>query len=153
MIAKYIISGAIMLCAATASQGAPCDTGRRMSAQQITQNVTGKYTCVGASPNATWNELLSKGSSGTVTDYKLGPSDPRDPSKQVGTFTVGGQNDNTSGGILTYLYTGDGTTYPYMIDTGTANGTLGASPYVFCQLSGGNPNGINFTVNVQAGPC
>ena len=144
-VKSVIIAGAALFAAGTA-YAAVCDSGQRMSSSQIGNNVSnGKYTCVGASPTALWNELLS---GGNVTDYKLGPTDPSDPTAVVGTFLVSGADDNTSGGILTYNYTG-GSSFSYFIDTGTTDGTLGTSPFVFCPTGGGP----NITVNVQAGPC
>ena len=144
-VKSVIIAGAALFAAGT-THAAPCDPGQRMTFLQIIGNVTNnKYTCVGVSPNASWNEKLSGGS---VTDYKLGPTDPIDPSVPVGTVAVSGANDNNVGGVITYNYLVGGS-FAYWIDTGTGSGTLGTSPFVFCPTGGG----ANITVNVQPGPC
>ena len=147
MNVKSVIIAGVALFAAGTSQAAPCDPGQRMSFLQIIGNVTSgsRYTCVGVSPNASWNEQLS---GGTIVDYKLGAGHPTDPTAKVGTYSVGGANNNSVGGVLTYSYTG-GPSYGYMIDTGTAGGTIGASPFTFCPVGGG----ANIVVNVQTGPC
>jgi hypothetical protein len=113
--------------------GLPNLTGGR-----IATLVAGNYTCVGSSPNATWNELLTGSATGTVTDYKLGPSSPTDPTTQVGTYAVSGADI----GVLVYSYTGGGS-FSYNI-SGTS------SPYNFCPVGGG---GTTLIVNVQPGPC
>ena len=147
-VKSVIIAGAALF-AAGATHAAPCDPGRRMSFLQIIGNVSNvnpaMYTCVGVSPNASWNEQLSGGS---IFDYKLGPTHPTDPTIQVGTVAASGANNNTSGGVLTYSYTG-GSAFAYWIDTGTPTGTIGTSPFVFCPVGGG----ANITVNVQPAHC
>jgi len=149
MITKSILIGAAMMLAANAGQTAPCDPGHRMSLSQINAAVIGNYTCVGAFPNATWNELLI---GGTVVDYKLGPTSTTDKSTQVGTYATGGSDDNLNGGTLVYNYSPGGT-FAYFIDTGTSNGTLGSSPFTFCQEIGSITNGTNYLVNVRPNHC
>ena len=145
MNVKSVIIAGVALLAAGTSQALPCDPNQRMSFDQINANVIGKYTCVGASPNASWNELLS---GGNVVDFKLGAGHPTDPTATVGTYSVSGVNDNATGGNLNYSYTG-GSTFSFNIDTGTGGTAIGASPFTFCPVGGG----ANIVVNVQTGPC
>jgi hypothetical protein len=74
----------------------------------------------------------SSGASGTIIDYKKGPSDPRDPSKAVGTYTVNA--DST----ITYNYTVGGT-YTYSV-WGKTNGK--GATYDFCVGSTPLPGGV-----------
>ena len=138
-----VVIGAVLLVFSYgyALAASPCAVGQRMSSSQITALVASKYTCVGTFPSATWNELLS---GGTVTDYKQGPADPRDPTTLIGAYAVGGQNNNNSGGILTYTYSNGGGTYPWYIDL-----THAGNVYTFCPTGGGG----NISVNVQATHC
>jgi hypothetical protein len=59
---------------------------------------------------------------GNIIDYKKGPTDPRDPSTQVGSYSV------SSGGALQYTYTG-GATYTYGV---WGSQTSGSGTYDFC---------------------
>lgn len=63
--------------------------------------------------------------SGNVIDYKKGPTDPRDPSKQIGSYTIVGTGN---GGQITYNYT-NGPSYSYSV-WGTQ--TSGSGTYDFC---------------------
>lgn len=120
-----------------------CSTGVEISRTQVTNLLTNKYACVGTPPNASWNELHS---GGNVIDYKLGPTDPVDPSKTVGTYTFSGQTTGT----VTYNY-GSGGTYAYTIrnNLGGTLGVGGSGTFSFCG-TGGAPN---LAVKVQASNC
>lgn len=74
--------------------------------------------------NQEWHQS-SAAPGGNITDYKLGPTDTRDPSKQIGTWSVGGTNDC----VLTYVYSPNNLTFTYNV---WQNG----STYTFCKLSG-----------------
>lgn len=45
--------------------------------------------------------------SGTIEDYKLGPNSPTDPTKQIGSYTIGTTSGRGSHGEITYTYTGN----------------------------------------------
>ena len=67
------------------AQAGPCGGfGGVKTAADIQTLLAGKYACV----HNQWNELHSGGASGTLTDFKKGPSDPVNPSEQVGTYTI-----------------------------------------------------------------
>lgn len=71
-------------------------------------------------------------SSGSIVDYKKGPTDHNDPSATVGTYTI-----NTLNATVTYTYTGN----PSVSYTYTVWGPIGTNEYDFCvgltPLSGG----------------
>ena len=117
-----------------------------MSALNIKNKVVGNYTCVGTFPHATWNELLSgNANSGNVIDYKLGPTDPIDPTTKVGTYTVSG----TTIGILTYTY--GATSYSYQIEKPTTPGSSFVT--MFCPVPVPTGPGYTGLVNVQPSHC
>ena len=142
MSAKPFIVGGVLLFSigGYALAAVPCAPGARMSSTQISTLVVGNYTCVGTFPNATWNELLS---GGTITDYKLGPSSVTDPSQVLGTYTIGGQDNNDPGGTVTYSYSGGGS-FAWFIDVNHTGNV-----YTFCPTGGGS----NLAVNVQPAHC
>ena len=67
----------------------------------------------------TWDEILSgPAGSGTVTDYKQGPGDPRDPSTQVGSYFINSDNNTIQytypkAAPFTYTITSQGEQSPY----------------------------------------
>jgi hypothetical protein len=113
--------------------------------------VNGQYACVGTSPNAQWNELhTGNGNSGTMIDWKLGPTDPVDPSTTVGAYQVtagpagGGQNP----GLITYTY--GSTAYGYYIVANLGASVPNPGQYSFCGYSGGAPQ---LAVTISASHC
>jgi hypothetical protein len=66
------------------------------------------YTCYNNGTVRESNEwLYGKGPNGAVWDYKKGPSDPKDPSGPVGTFT----GSSLTVGTITYTYPSGSFTY------------------------------------------
>ncbi len=144
MTKQLLMAGAALALVVSAGQAGAQNcggTGNSMTALNIENKLVGKYTCVGIYPHAQWNELLSgTATAGSVIDYKLGPTDPVDPTKQVGTYTVTG----TTVGVLNYTY--GATTYSYQIEK-----TSSAAPFttLFCPVG----PGYSGLVNVQASHC
>jgi hypothetical protein len=108
------------------------------TAPDIRTLLLGKYACVPGQ----WNEILAGGATGTVTDYKKGPSDPVDPSSRVGTYTITTGVANAYDRI-TYDYGSCGS-YTYVI-TPKAGTTVGT--YDFCNIA----TGQHISVTVQVG--
>ena len=103
-----------------------------MTPTQIRGLVSGQYACVGASPNAQWDELhTGSGATGMVLDYKLGPSSPTDPSDTpahpTGTYAISAPQGAQAPGLITYTY-GSGS-FAYRIVN-----NLGAPLYSFCGI-------------------
>jgi hypothetical protein len=107
----------------------------------LTALLTGNTVCgtaagnTSGNPNGRWQEQHVSG--GQLIDYKMGASDPKDPTKQVGLWAI---NGNT----VEYSYFTHGTTTPntpYIFTVHLASGTLGdpAAVYHFC--SGGAAQG------------
>lgn len=135
--------------------------GTYLTGAQIRGLIGNRYACVGTFPNATWNELHGGTFSGPVTDFKKGPSDAVDPSKQVGTFAVTATSfpGNVPGpGYITYTYANGGGTYDYYINNSN-NLTLTATTaapgtYSFCVRSAGTAVDAKVTVgNGSSGGC
>lgn len=134
------IAGAAPFWGATAAHAQTTLTGA-----QIQTLLVGKYAC-GSSGGDSWNETLAGGPSGTVTDYKKGPTDPVDPSVQVGTYAI---NSGSSPNTITYDY-GGGTVYTYRIDDPSGSTYPNPGSYSFVGLGGGAPT---LTITVSAGHC
>jgi hypothetical protein len=113
-----------------------CTSTFALTSSQILSllNPSGNQSCVvsacsGAGTN-TWqqlgspddNETIVGGLTGSLYDYKQGPSHGVDPSAQVGTYGISG-----SPAAITYTYTG-GSPYSFEVipNTGTANTTSGS---------------------------
>jgi hypothetical protein len=109
-----------------------------LSGNAIAALVLNKYVCDGVFPNVDWNEFHN---GSTITDYKKGPSDPKDPSTVVGSYTT--TASSAANGVITYTYTGGSSTYAYNVkqNSGTS--------YFFCPTGAG----ANLTLNVQASHC
>src|SRR3954463_8523982 len=100
----YTVATMAMCASVGAFAAAPvfCNGKKLLSQTELGDAVKGKYTC-GTYNGERWNELHAGGLTGTITDYKLGPTNPTDPSKQVGTYAITADGD---GGVLTDSYTG-----------------------------------------------
>lgn len=80
----------------------------------------------GGNPSDTWQE--HHGSGGALTDYKLGPGHPRDPSKPVGSWSVSGTGTGT---VVTHTYTPGGT-FSWTVHDNRVPSGVGNGPYAFC---------------------
>ena len=138
-------------CPAIPTSGGP---GTYLTGNQLRNLLNTKYACVGTYPNAQWNELHT---GGTVTDYKLGATDPKDPSTVVGSYSVTSvpQSGNTQGpGYVTYTYSGGGGTYDYYV-----NNTNGITPisnpgtYSFCVRTSGTALDVKVNTGTGNGGC
>ncbi|MHB8494806.1 MAG: hypothetical protein ACYC9Z_04320 [Casimicrobiaceae bacterium] len=120
---------------------ATCGTGgQNESAADIQALLVGRYACVHGGSG--WNEILAGGTSGTVTEYAKGPSDPVDPSQQVATYTIStGSGSNPD--FITYNY-GTGGSFSYAINPKNSTGT---GTYNFCNIG----TGAIIVVTVQTG--
>jgi hypothetical protein len=134
----------LALLAMTAGSGsahascAPATDYAVLTATQIGTLLVGSTACYPAGPPYENQEFLA---GGNITDYKKGPSDPIDPSKVIGTYSLGGGPT----GNITYSYTG-GPSYLYSVWGPT---TPGGTNYDLCVGT------IPITVRIAAGsgPC
>jgi len=115
------IAGLVALIAGFGAAGAAeaqCPAG--LTTAQLISTLSGKYACARrqagvtpapgcGNPNDTWNELHQGSQTGQIIDYKRGPTDPVDPSKPVGTYTI---NANDT---VTYNYGGSCGPYTYTL--------------------------------------
>lgn len=135
---KHIIYASALLLASTMTGEAmaACTTGGSWT--QVTTLVT-TLTNNNAALGMTACSLAGQGTQeehhndNTLWDYKLGNSDPIDPRKQIGTWSVA--NDGTTSATVSYLYDGvtnsgpytvytDGTNYDFCDGTNTSVGTF-----------------------------
>ena len=135
--------------------------GSYLTGPQIRNLLSSKYACVGTFPNASWNELHTGTFSGSVTDFKKGPTDPVDPTKAVGTYAVTGVNfplNKQGPGYVTYTYSGGGGTYDYYIYNSNGllltNTTAPPGTYSFCVRTAGTALDVKVSVgNGTTGGC
>ena len=131
-----IIACAILLAFGSSQAIAACPTSGRLTGNAISTTVSGNYGCAlrGVGPAAEkWNELhQGTGIPGPdpVIDYKRGPGDPVDPTKQVGTFTIVG---GTNPGTIKYDYGDPGGPYTYSVTPGGASGP--PNVFAFCNVT------------------
>ena len=139
MKSTFIALAGLVALWATPATAQTC-TGVTLKKNELDTLLNGKYACVGTFPTAQWNELHS---GGTLIDYKLGASHPKDPTKNVGTYTIinGGVSGND--GVVTYNY-GSGGTYGYHVYANLGTISPAAGLYSFCTTGGGS----NFAVKV-----
>ncbi|MBZ8138283.1 hypothetical protein CLD22_00010 [Rubrivivax gelatinosus] len=117
-LSKAAVAAALLLAAAAASAQAPCAENARLSGPQINSQIGGKTMCA-TRGNDRWQEFHQSG--GALIDFKKGPNDPVDPSKQVGTWSLGSSGADT---VLTHSY-GAGQNYSWAVcSTGSASYTL-----------------------------
>lgn len=135
-----------------AQQGnCPCAGGTVLNATQIGQTLANQRVCatlVTGSVTERWAELhqsagAGASAGGNVVDYKKGPTDPVDPSKIMGTWSIVGPQ---SGGPLVRYNYGAGGTYDYTVCQ--QNGNLH-----FCGAAHGGRNitGATLAANAAAG--
>ena len=99
-----------------------CLSSNRVTGSALTTLISSNTVCATRGTDK-WQEQHRSGAQ--LWDYKKGSSDPVDPSKQVGTWSIASNN-------VTYSYTG-GPSYTYTVhDEGS-----GAS-YSFCTGNGGS---------------
>lgn len=132
---KTIFAALMALAFAGAAQAqtnnCPCNGGQgslltARTSPTLSSVIKGKMAC-GNVGGERWQEWHSP--AGKVVDYKLGPNHPVDPSKEVGSYTVGADR-------VTYDY-GPGASYAYGV-------CLNASNYTFCgaQYGGRDITGV-----------
>jgi hypothetical protein len=109
-----------------------------LTSPQIISLVSKNYACVGAAPDADWNQLHdSSSASGYVLDWKKGPKDPVDPSDTeshpTGSYLITAPNGTSGPGLITYIYGSNSYGY-YVLNN------LAVPQYSFCGVSGGAPS-------------
>lgn len=114
---------------ATAQVACPAGSTRVMAVGPL---VAGNTLCAVRGSDRWQEQHRGSGSNGELWDYKLGPGNPVDPTKVVGTWSA----TNGANSSLTHTYTGGssfswlvcqvGTTYT-LVSTGTAGTITGAT--------------------------
>ena len=145
VIRNLALVAATGVVSASAYAQASCPSGSTAVTGTALQSlVSGATLCAASSTNAdTWQEYHSGSSGGTLTDYKLGPGNPVDPTANVGTWAL-------SSGVLTHTYSAGGSfgwlvcqvgsskTYN-LVSTGSSGTIYGANflvGQVFCGTAG-----------------
>ena len=141
----HIIAATLLLAvaglplAAMAACAAP--STRVVATADLSALLTGKTVCVPTNkPGWTWESQEIHQAPNILVDYKKGPSDPVDPSKQVGTWAVTG-NQGGQRAVVEYSYTG-GQSYAFTV---WRNGNSGT--HSFCTSS------TEVVATIKSGRC
>lgn len=123
---KHLMVASIVLLSGISGEVmAACTTpATQVTGAALATLISGQTVCATRGSDR-WQEQHQGGPlSGSLSDYKKGPTDPIDPTETVGTWSV-----NTTANTVTYTYTG-GSSYTYSVynDGGT---------YSFCTAPGG----------------
>jgi len=138
-----MIAGVIVFAFATNGAMAACASPyTKVTGQSTIESLLGGSIFCAARGGESWQEEHYVG--GVLKDYKMGPTDAVDPTKQVGTWSV-------SGDIVTHNYTvgsvsGPSYTYELWRD-GTSNN------YAFCGVSPSPGTSTDGTLRSGTGPC
>jgi hypothetical protein len=121
-----IIVSAIALACVTEAATAACGDPQIMDAA-LTNLLSGNTVCV--SKSGGWENQEEHMAGGALVDFKKGPSDPVDPTKQVGTWSVTGTGTGT---MVNYTYSdASGSSGPFSFTVHSANN----SNLSFCDAS------------------
>lgn len=112
---------------------ADCEKSTMVSVNVLRTLLPGNTVCAVKDNGDKWQEYHDR--SGKLFDFKKGPNDPVDPSKELGTWEV-----SRRGGIC-YRYGGDNFNYCYSIHK-VPNQEL----YQFC-----NTKGLDVTASIRPG--
>lgn len=134
LFVPVILSLAVMPAMAEA---ACTSTSQITDASALRTLLAGKTLCATRGTDR-WQEFHQAG--GALIDYKKGQTDPVDPTKQVGTWTVTG---NGSGTQVRYSY-GQGANYTYKVHT-----IVQDASYSLCSST----EDLVVSMRVGLGPC
>ena len=98
---------------------------------QVQGLLVGRAACVGSAGNWHNQELHTAG--GRITDYKKGPADARDPTIDIGSYTI---SSDATGGRITYNYTGGGSFTYYILGVSSATPPRVPANFFFCKIVG-----------------
>ncbi len=118
MSKSTLITAAVLLACAGAAQAQDCSCApgskRTTANTQLVNLLTNRMVCANVGDEK-WQEHHNP--NGQLWDYKLGPTDPRDPSSVVGSYSI-------ANNLVTYTYGGQPYTYAVC--------AVGTSSYTFC---------------------
>jgi hypothetical protein len=136
---KGIITTGLLLAALPlAAQAGNCTgspAATRVNGFTLTSAVSNKTVCASAPNGDTWQEWHQVG--GTLTEYAKGPTDPVDPTHNVGTWA-------RSGNTLVYTYPGNA---PYSFELWS----VGTAPAVYYFCDSANTNLVANVNSILAG--
>ena len=123
---RYILPALIAMAFVSfdASAQSPCSGNTRVN--DLRTLLPGKTVCATRGTDRWQEEHRGSGLSGELWDYKMGPTDKIDPSKKVGTWSIGGPANR----LVTYTY---GTTDVSRFEVHQVGGK-----YNFCGTGGAN---------------
>ena len=118
---QLVVLGVVLLSWVSPAVMAEYTRASRVNSPELDTLISGTTVCASFGGDE-WQEEHRAG--GPLWDYKKGPSDPVDPSEQVGTWDIGGNQ---------VRYTYGRTSYRYSVHD------EGGGSYTFCGIGGGAP--------------
>jgi len=101
---RLMVTSIVLLAGISGEAMAACTANTRVTGNALTTLIAGNTVCATRGAEK-WQEQHRAG--GALWDYKKGAADTVDPTKQVGTWSIGSNN-------VTYSYTG-GPSYTYSV--------------------------------------
>ena len=134
---RLMVASIVLLAGISGEVMAACTPSTWVTGSALTTLIEGNTVCATRNTEQ-WQEQHR--TSGALWDYKKGPTDPVDPTEQVGTWSIATNN-------VTYVYTG-GASYTYSVH-GPTGGT-----YSFCTAPNGTEvvSGATFKIGSQSCP-
>ncbi|PWB59902.1 MAG: hypothetical protein C3F18_00520 [Nitrosomonadales bacterium] len=112
---RLMVTSLVLLAGISGGAMADCNSNTKVTGSKLNLLITGNTVCAARGAEK-WQEQHRAG--GALWDFKKGPTDKVDPTKQVGTWSIASNS-------VTYSYTG-GPSYTYSV-----HGPEGG-PYSFC---------------------
>jgi len=137
-----MLASGLLLVGVTEGANAACGDSQIMNAA-LTSLLSGNTVCV-SNGSGGWENQEEHVSGGALVDYKKGPGDNVDPTKQVGTWSVSGTDAST---VVNYNYTHGGNSGPFSFTVHSADNVH----LSFCDAS--NNEIVAATLKVGAGAC
>lgn len=134
-IMKRLMVTSIVLLAGISGEAMAACTGTPVTGSDLTTLIAGNTVCATGGGEQLQEQHRA---GGELWDYKMGPTDPVDPTKQVGTWII-----DTALSTVTYTYTG-GPSYTYSVH--------GSGPYSFCTGSAEVVGGATFQPDITSCP-
>ncbi|WP_341325283.1 hypothetical protein [Methylotuvimicrobium sp. KM2] len=104
---KMIMLGIFMSASIAGEVAADCETETILSVDALSTLLSGNTVCAQKANGDQWQEYHEP--SGKIFDYKKGPNDPVDPTKEMGTWEI------TDRGAICYSYGGGNFIYCYSV--------------------------------------
>ena len=133
---RLMVMSIVLLAGFSGGSMAACETNTRVTGNALSTLISGNTVCA-TRGSEKWQEQHRAG--GALYDYKKGPTDKVDPTKQVGTWSIAANN-------VTYSYAG-GPSYTYSVHSPVSG------VYDFCTAPNGSVRVSGATFKTGSSSC